>query len=251
MYIIKCNEENKQSVSTKIFAELYGKTNFSVYHPKKDQCDICCSYQTKNIGENEWNEHIKDKDRSREEKNRDKEKAMLSDIIVFTMDLQAVKICLCLKVSALYYKCKLCVHNFTRYNLSSQECTCYWGDETQSDLSASSFVSCIKDQITECNLKNQLKNIVLWSDGCSYQNRNCVLSNALLEFAININITIEQKYLTKGNTQMECDSVHSTIENKLRNTDIYLPSDYMKITKSARIKPFPYNVKYCDITVFK
>jgi len=25
----------------------------------------------------------------------------------------------------------------------------------------------------------------------------------------------------------------------------------MKITKSARIKPFPYNVKYCDITFFK
>lgn len=50
---------------------------------------------------------------------------------------------------------------------------------------------------------------------------------------------------------MECDSVHSTIENKLKNTDIYLPSDYMKITKSARIKPYPYNVKYCDVTFFK
>lgn len=37
-------------------------------------------------------EHIKDKDRNREEKNRDKEKDMLSDIVVFTMDLQAVKI---------------------------------------------------------------------------------------------------------------------------------------------------------------
>jgi len=35
MYIIKCNEENKQSVSRKIFTEVYNKTNFSVYHPKK------------------------------------------------------------------------------------------------------------------------------------------------------------------------------------------------------------------------
>lgn len=107
------------------------------------------------------------------------------------------------------------------YNLSSLECTCYWWDETQSDLSASSFVSCIMDQITECNLKNPLKNIVLWSDGCCYQNRNFVLSNALLEFAINKKITIEQNYLTKGHTQMKCDSVHSKIENKLKNTDIY------------------------------
>lgn len=35
MYIIKCNEENKQSVSRKIFADVYDKTNFSAYHPKK------------------------------------------------------------------------------------------------------------------------------------------------------------------------------------------------------------------------
>jgi len=113
MYIIKCNEENKQLVSRKIITKVYNKTNFSVYHPKKDQCDICCSYQTKNIEEDEWKEHIKDKDRSREEKNRDKEKAMLSDIIVFTMDLQAVKICRYLKhytISANYVcKISLCI----------------------------------------------------------------------------------------------------------------------------------------------
>lgn len=55
MYVIKCIEENKQQVSRKIFTDVYNntKTNFSVYHPKKDQCDICCSYQTKNIRENE------------------------------------------------------------------------------------------------------------------------------------------------------------------------------------------------------
>lgn len=123
MYKIMCDEESKQPVSRKIFTDIYEKTNFSVYHPKKDQCDICCSYQTKNIEENEWSKHMKDKDRSREEKTRDNEKAMLNEIVVFTMDLQAVKICPYLKASALYYKSKLCVHNFTMYNLSSQDCT--------------------------------------------------------------------------------------------------------------------------------
>lgn len=118
-------------MSTKIFAEFYGKTNFSVYHPKKDQCDICCSYQIKNIGEDEWNEHIKDKDRSREEKNRDKEKAMLSDIIVFTMDLQAVKIWPCLKASDLYYKYVCIISPCIIYPLMNAQCTCYWRDETQ------------------------------------------------------------------------------------------------------------------------
>jgi hypothetical protein len=81
---------------------------------------------------------------------------MLNEIVVFTMDFQAVKICPYLKVSALYYKSKLCVHNFTMYNLSSRDCTCYWWDETQSDLSASSFVSCIINQITKFNLKKSI-----------------------------------------------------------------------------------------------
>lgn len=49
---------------------------------------------------------------------------------------------------------------------------------------------------------------------------------------------------------MECDSVHSVIERKLKNTDIHLPSDYIKITKTARSKPFPYEIKDCDISFF-
>lgn len=49
---------------------------------------------------------------------------------------------------------------------------------------------------------------------------------------------------------MECDSVHSVIERKLKHTDIHLPSDFIKITKSARSKPFPYEIKDCDIYSF-
>jgi len=253
MYIEMCNNEGKENniVSINTFYDIVEENNISLFSPKKDQCDSCCAYQTNNISEKEWKDHIEDKNRSREEKYLDKEKALLNEILVFTMDLQAVKVCPYLKASALYYKSKLCVHNFTTYNLATHESTCYWWDETQSDLSASSFVSCIIDQLTECHNKNPNLNIILWSDGCCYQNRNNVLSNALLEFAINNKVVIEQKYLTKGHTQMECDSVHSNIERKLKNADIYLPSDYFKITQSARKKPFPYNVKWCDTSFFK
>lgn len=63
------------------------------------------------------------------------------------MDLQAVKICSNLKAIILYYKSKLCVHNFTMYNLASYVCTYYWWDETQTNLSASSFTNCIIVQL--------------------------------------------------------------------------------------------------------
>lgn len=36
---------------------------------------------------------------------------------------------------------------------------------------------------------------------------------------------------------MECDSVHSSIERKLKNREIHLPSDYVPITKEARKEP--------------
>ncbi|CAI6373427.1 unnamed protein product [Macrosiphum euphorbiae] len=39
---------------------------------------------------------------------------------------------------------------------------------------------------------------------------------------------------------MECDSAHSMIERKLYNKDIFLPSDYVRITTEARKFPNTY-----------
>lgn len=84
-----------------------------MFSPKKDQCDLCCGHKTGNINDKEWHKHIENKNRSREEKHIDKEKGLSDEMFVFTMDLQAVKIWFSLKSGALYYKCKLSVHNFT------------------------------------------------------------------------------------------------------------------------------------------
>lgn len=62
-------------------------------------------------------------------------------------------------------------------------------------------------------------------------------------------IEFEQKYLVVGHTQMECDSVHASIERKLKNREIHLPIEYAKVTKEARIKP--YEVKILDYIFFK
>lgn len=62
-------------------------------------------------------------------------------------------------------------------------------------------------------------------------------NSLLLHFSIKHQLTIEQKYLVKGHTQIQCDSVHSLIERKLKGKDIHLPSDYIRITKTARKPP--------------
>lgn len=167
------------------------------------------------------------------EKQQDKVVAQEGKCHVFTMDAQAVKLCPDINASAIYYKQRLQVHNFTIYNLASHQCTNYWWNETNGDLSASTFISCIIHHLNTHCLSDSLP-IIIYSDGCGYQNRNHYLSNALSVFSIENNKVIEQKYLEKGHTQMECDSAHAKIEMKLKNQAIYLPMDYTRVTKEAR-----------------
>ena len=64
------------------------------------------------------------------------------------------------------------------------------------------------------------------------------------------NITVTRKYLEVGHTFMEGDSVHSKIESKIKKQDINVPADYIHLIKSARLRPFPYDVKNDDLLPF-
>ena len=89
----------------------------------------------------------------------------------------------------------------------------------------------------------------MYSDGCTYHNRNVTIASALLDLAVRKQITITQKTLEKGHTQMECDSVHGTIERGLRNKLIYVPPNNVDVMQNARLTN-PYTVKYVDHTFF-
>ena len=205
LYVNAAKESNQTAMSQNSLTKLLKKKNISLYKPKKDECDICCQYNEKKLTEEDWQRHQHQKDRARAEKVKDKEESLRGAKHVVTMDLQAVKVCPSIMASAVYFKTKLCVHNFTVYNLATRQCTCYWFDETQADLQASTFASFVVDYIRRH--LNDGKPIILYSDGCTYQNRNSVMSNALLNLSKELNIIIEQKFLVKGHKQMECDSV--------------------------------------------
>ena len=152
-----------------------------------------------------------------------------------------------LQASALYYKTKLSCHNFTMYNLKSGEVVCYFWYEEQGDLSANSFATCVRDCLATVVENPNITRIILFSDGCGYQNRNVVLANALLDFSTTHKVEILQKYLEKGHTQMEVDSIHSVIERKLKNRSIYYPGDYTEIMRECRpAAPFKVKEVMCD-----
>lgn len=217
------------------FDKVIQDKNIAFQPPKKDRCDTCISYEVGQVEEVDYNDHIARKEAARAEKAKDKEMGAEGKCIVLTQDLQSVKICPSLNASALYYKTKLICHKFTIFDINNHTARCCWFDETDADLTANTFASCIIDYLTDVVVDN--RPIILWGDGCTPQNRNSIFSNALLCLSHVTNVTITQKFLEKGHTQMEVDSVHATIERKIKNKPIHLPSDYIRYTQTARQNP--------------
>ena len=78
--------------------------------------------------------------------------------------------------------------------------------------------------------------VVLYSDTCGAQNRNCVLGTAILHFlsrARNVQ-SVDQKFFESGHSHMECDSMHSAIESSCQKVELDLPSDYHQCMEQAR-----------------
>ncbi|CAH1987460.1 unnamed protein product [Acanthoscelides obtectus] len=82
------------------FKYIFDEMNFSPFSPKKDECDVCAAYKTKNLTKEVYKEHVSKKEEVRHEKENDKRPSNK----VFTMDIQSVLLCPKSNVSALYYK---------------------------------------------------------------------------------------------------------------------------------------------------
>ncbi|CAG9772313.1 unnamed protein product [Ceutorhynchus assimilis] len=178
VYVNAAKESNHKAMSQNSLTTLLKKKNVSLYKPKKDECDTCCQYNEKNLNEEKWQKHQYQKDRARAEKVKHKEGSLRGVKHVVTMDLQAVKVCPSIMASAVYFKTKLCVHNFTVYNLATKQCTCYWFDETQADLQASTFASFVVDYI-RIHLSHG-KPIILYSDQMVAHTKTGIVSCPML-----------------------------------------------------------------------
>lgn len=245
-----CTTNQLESAGKTTFKHEIDKQNYAIFKPRKDQCDDCTEYAVGNRTEEEHGLHILDKNTSRNEMEADvrRAKELNGSLKVITMDLQRVLLCPSLNVSALYYRTKLCVHNFSIFDCVSADARCYVWHEAEAGLSANEFATCLHNYLTD---DLNWEKCIIWSDGCTYQNRNVVMSKALTNVAQRCEKTIEQKILTKGHTQMRVDSIHSTIETAIGNKPIMCPADYIRIMEDARRTPKPYEVHYLDHTFFK
>lgn len=72
------------------------------------------------------------------------------------------------------------------------------------DLSSHMFIYYPHHHFSQYLDKNpHVKYLVIYNDGCGYQNKCCNLINAFAQLAVEKDVTVKQKFLVSGHNQME------------------------------------------------
>lgn len=264
LYSDLCEKEGKVPVSEAMYRKTFcEKFNLSFFKPKKDQCSTCALYDRKRAAgtldetlEREYALHQEEKEIARQEKTDDKERARTDkSVYAATFDLQAVLTTPCSLVSELYYSRKLCCYNLTVYSLGDKQVHCHVWDETQGKRGSCEIATCLMKDTTMVCQSPDIKEIVYFSDSCGGQNRNKFVTASHL-FAITQQPQLQRishKFLVSGHSQMECDSVHASIETTKKITPVFVPSHWNTLIALSR-KQNPYiavPMKFNHVVDFK
>lgn len=232
------------------------KFNLHFFKPKKDLCGFCEKF--KNSSDDQKNElyqvfqnHNKSKVFARDIKENDKLRCETDKTFCAAVfDLEQVLITPKSEVSEQYYRSKLSTYNLTVFNLGTKQGYCFMWHEGTAQRGSAEVGSCVYNFILK-NVEASVKEFSFFSDNCAGQNRNRNIAALYLYCAINYKIKIRHTFLEKGHTQNEGDSIHSVIERAARNIDIYVPSQWYTLARTA-CKKTPYIVTeinaFFDIT---
>ncbi|XP_045455137.1 uncharacterized protein LOC123666182 [Melitaea cinxia] len=262
-YVEQRVQLNKEAASYDTYAYVFNtKFNISFFVPKKDQCDLCMSFQNA-VGEEkdkllpEYNSHQKEKQLSREEKSKDIKicKEPDSNTLVAIYDLQAVMPVPLGESSAFFYKSKLNCLNFTVTDVKSKSTDCYFWHEGLGNRGAVEIGTCIFKFLEKIALESPSMDIVFYSDNCCGQQKNRFIFSMYAYAVKTLPIkSITHKFLVRGHTQNEGDNAHSIIERAIKSAKksgpIYVPDQYVQIIRNARKKGNPYLVHEMDYTDF-
>lgn len=125
--------------------------------------------------------------------------------------------------------------NQTFYELQTKQAHYYKWSAAEANRGANDATTCIV-KFRETLDGRSYQKIILNSDTCGGQNRNRHLINAIISLLERIkNFTsVEQKYFESNHSSMEFCSMHNSIEDNSRPSEIERPSDHMSCMKSAR-----------------
>ncbi|KAG6454562.1 hypothetical protein O3G_MSEX008752 [Manduca sexta] len=266
-FVAQQNETNRDIGNYIAYYKTFTKEfNLGFHQPKKDQCDLCVSYENSNLEqkqvlEEKFQKHLEEKSISRVEKSQDRQNVS-KDLKVVVYDLEAVLQCPRGDTSAFYYKSKLNSYNLTLTELTNERkkaynnVYCYFWTEVDANRGANEIGTCVWEYLKKvCAEDAEPKEFIFYSDNCCGQNKNKFIAT-LYMYAVNyLNITsITHKFLIRGQTQNEADSVHSLIEREVRKNlksgPIYSPDQYIALIKNAKKSKPAINVNELTFDIF-
>lgn len=180
----------------------------------------------------------------RVERNNDRENDN-EKVLVVSFDLQNVIALPRANVSCFFYKRKLNLYNMTAHVAKYKHVYCGIWTEVQSGRSGNDIASAIFKVLCEI-LKNHtdITDLITWSDSCVPQNRNQMMSLAMLNI---LNLfphlsSVTMKFSTPGHSCIqEVDNVHSHIEKVMAVSEFWSPVSFLRLLLRVNRKT-PYNV---------
>lgn len=221
--------------------------NLGFHRPKKDLCDLCTVYDLSSAAmraklQDKYDLHISNKAKAKAARKKDKEKAKQDKTICYGIfDLQKVLICPKVDNSAAYYMRKLNVLNFTVYDVLKHQGFCYPWDESEAARGANEIATCVFFFI-EIKVKEGILVFIFWSDNCGGQNKNKYLFSMYTYAAAKFNVNIYHRFLEKGHTMNEADSMHATIERAGKCESVYKPQGWYDIMRDCKQTGSKYEV---------
>ena len=166
--------ETEHEVIKSTFQRCLSKFDIGFNKPKKDDCPQCTRYKNEEKtpeSEARQVEHLRRRDLSRKEKEKDKKRSETDDsFAAIIVDMERVKPCPMSSSAEFFYISKLSCYNFSIYDFGTKNGICYLWDQTRSKRGANECGSCLYDYVAR--LPSTTKELVIWADTCGGQNRN-------------------------------------------------------------------------------
>ena len=244
LYTEECKSENVTPVKCKVYRDIFNtEFNLDFHTPKKDRCDMCEQYVVASTNSLMTAElslshsiHTAGKLATKHERDNDRQ----CNRAVLCFDLQKVLTVPSANVSSMFYKRKLNVYNLTGHLSIKKKGYCSVWNEGLSGRGgndiASALVAILKTIVGEFP---ELTELVLWADSCVPQNRNSLMSAALIHFlSQQTKLTeITQKFCQPGHSCIqEVDNLHSQIDRCLQLTETYSPLGVVRLLLSVNSK---------------
>lgn len=253
LYSSHCAENNidpKLVAKQWLYFDVFNKHfNLSFKSPETDTCDICDSFSAKLKGElspeqrddlqTEQEAHLAESKRRYDLKGSDTKLSKENPAHkVLTGDLQKCLATPLITNSISFYKRKLWTLNFTLYDCYDSSVHCMMWDETKGARGGNEVASSLLKWADNVIPGSAIQDITIWTDNCYGQNKNKSIVMAfffILKTYPQI-LRINQKFLLKGHTHMEADTVHGHIERKRKKTpnmSILTPWDWQQLVRQT------------------